>query len=55
MKVGVIGLGNMGLGMARSLVKAGHEVTVHNRTASKAVALVAEGAKFAPTVADACR
>jgi 3-hydroxyisobutyrate dehydrogenase-like beta-hydroxyacid dehydrogenase len=55
MKVGVIGLGNMGLGMARSLIKAGHEVTVHNRTASKAQALTAEGAHYAPTVADACR
>jgi 3-hydroxyisobutyrate dehydrogenase-like beta-hydroxyacid dehydrogenase len=55
MKVGVIGLGNMGLGMARGLIKAGHEVTVYNRTASKTEALVAEGARFAPTVADACR
>ena len=55
MKVGLIGLGNMGLGMARSLIKAGHEVTVHNRTASKAQPLIAEGAHYAPTVADACR
>jgi 3-hydroxyisobutyrate dehydrogenase-like beta-hydroxyacid dehydrogenase len=45
----------MGLGMARGLIKAGHEVTVYNRTASKTEALVAEGARFAPTVADACR
>ena len=32
MKVGFIGLGNMGAGMARSLIKAGHEVTVWNRS-----------------------
>lgn len=38
MDVGVIGLGRMGQGMARSLVRAGHRVRVWNRTAS-----VAEG------------
>ena len=36
MKVGLIGLGNMGSGMAANLLKAGHEVTVYNRTPSKA-------------------
>ena len=41
MKVGFIGLGNMGAGMAASLLKAGHEVAVYNRTAAKAEALVA--------------
>ena len=40
MKVGFIGLGNMGSGMAANLLKAGHEVTVYNRTPSKAQALV---------------
>ena len=35
MKVGFIGLGNMGSGMAANLLKAGHELTVYNRTASK--------------------
>ena len=54
MKVGLIGLGNMGSGMAASLLKGGHEVTVHNRTASKAQALVAQGARYAAQVADAC-
>jgi 3-hydroxyisobutyrate dehydrogenase-like beta-hydroxyacid dehydrogenase len=34
MKVGFIGLGNMGSGMAANLLKAGHEVTVYNRTPS---------------------
>lgn len=54
MKVGFIGLGNMGFAMAGSLLKAGHEVTVHNRTASKAQPLVDQGAKYARQIADAC-
>jgi 3-hydroxyisobutyrate dehydrogenase-like beta-hydroxyacid dehydrogenase len=45
-----IGLGPMGQAMVRALVKAGHEVTVWNRTPSKAEGL---GATVAPTVADA--
>jgi len=55
MQVGFIGLGRMGAGMAVSLLKAGHEVTVHNRTPAKAKALTAQGAKLALTVAEACR
>src|SRR5262245_5212361 len=55
MKVGFIGLGSMGTGMARSLLEAGHEVTVFNRTASRVQALVEHGALAAATVADACR
>lgn len=55
MKVGVIGLGNMGSGMAANLLKGGHEVTVYNRTPSKAQALTAQGARYAAEVADACR
>ncbi len=43
MKVGFIGLGNMGSGMAANLIKAGHEVTVYNRTPRKAQKLVEEG------------
>ena len=35
MRVGFIGLGNMGLPIAANLLKAGHEVTVFNRTSSK--------------------
>jgi 3-hydroxyisobutyrate dehydrogenase-like beta-hydroxyacid dehydrogenase len=54
MKVGLIGLGNMGLGMAASLLKGGHEVTVYNRTAGKAQALEAQGARVAVQVAEAC-
>ena len=36
MKIAFIGLGNMGSHMARNLLRAGHEVTVWNRTLSKA-------------------
>jgi len=55
MRVGFIGLGHMGAGMAANLLKAGHEVTVYNRTRAKAEALVRGGAKEARTIADACR
>src|ERR1700736_2896238 len=55
MKVGFIGLGHMGAGMAANLLKAGHDVTVYNRTSAKAQALVEQGAKPAASVAEACR
>lgn len=55
MRVGLIGLGHMGRGMALSLLKTGHEVTVYNRTRAKAEALAGDGAKVADEVADACR
>lgn len=54
MRIGVIGLGNMGSGMAANLVKAGHDVTVYNRSRPKVDALVAVGARPADSVADAC-
>src|SRR5258705_3649165 len=47
--VGFIGLGLMGRPMAANLLKAGYEVTVWNRTASRADELVAQGAKRAAT------
>jgi 3-hydroxyisobutyrate dehydrogenase-like beta-hydroxyacid dehydrogenase len=52
--VGFIGLGHMGTGMAANLLKAGHQVTVYNRTAAKAEVLIAQGAKLADSVAAAC-
>lgn len=55
MKVGFIGLGNMGSGMTTNLIKAGHEVTVYNRTSSKAEPLVKLGALYAARIADACQ
>jgi 3-hydroxyisobutyrate dehydrogenase-like beta-hydroxyacid dehydrogenase len=54
-KVGLIGLGHMGAGMAANLLKAGHEVTVYNRTPTKVEPLVAQGAKAGAGIADACR
>lgn len=55
MKVGFIGLGQMGSGMAARLLGAGHDVTVFNRTRAKTVPLVEKGASAAETPADACR
>jgi 3-hydroxyisobutyrate dehydrogenase-like beta-hydroxyacid dehydrogenase len=54
MKVGLIGLGNMGSGMAANLLKTGHDLTVYNRTPDKLKALVQQGAHSAAQVADAC-
>jgi 3-hydroxyisobutyrate dehydrogenase-like beta-hydroxyacid dehydrogenase len=55
MEIGFVGLGQMGSGMAANLLKAGHRVTVFNRTPAKAGPLVAKGAKAAASLADACR
>lgn len=54
MKIGFIGLGNMGAPMAGHLLKAGHEVIVYNRTAERAGPLVQQGARGAASVAEAC-
>ncbi len=54
MKVGFIGLGRMGAGMATSLLKADHEVTVYNRTRSKIDDLVKKGAVPASRISEAC-
>jgi 3-hydroxyisobutyrate dehydrogenase-like beta-hydroxyacid dehydrogenase len=43
----------MGLPIARNLLKAGHELTVYNRTRSKAVALASAGAKVADSLTEA--
>jgi 3-hydroxyisobutyrate dehydrogenase-like beta-hydroxyacid dehydrogenase len=55
MKIGFIGLGRMGSAMAANLLKAGHDVTVFNRSPGKLRPLVELGAHTARTVADACR
>lgn len=54
MDVGFIGLGHMGAGMAANILKAGHRVTVYNRTRAKAEPLIARGAKAVSKIADAC-
>lgn len=54
MKIGFIGLGNMGLGMAANLLTAGHQLIVYNRTQSKAQSLVARGARLAAQIPQAC-
>jgi len=55
-KVAFIGLGVMGAPMARHLARAGHDVTVYNRTPAKAQAWVAQhGGRSAATPAAAAR
>ena len=53
-KCAFLGLGVMGYPMAGHMAKAGHEVTVYNRTAAKADKWVTEfGGKMAPTPREA--
>lgn len=54
-KLAFLGLGMMGSGMASCLLRAGHEVTVWNRSPQKAESLVATGAKLALTPKEAAR
>ena len=51
--VSVLGTGMLGTVLTQALLRAGHRVTVWNRTAVKADALVASGATRAPTPAEA--
>lgn len=53
MKIGFIGLGRMGSGMAANLIKAGFDVTVFNRDAQKAESLVQKGAHLARSITEA--
>ena len=48
-RLAVLGAGNMGSGMIRSLLRAGHSVRVYNRTRARARPLEAEGAMLADT------
>ncbi|UXA12888.1 NAD(P)-dependent oxidoreductase [Mycobacterium sp. SMC-8] len=54
MRIGFVGLGNMGSAMAANLLAAGHEVLAYNRSPEKAAALAERGATPVPTVAAAC-
>ncbi|HEY9813589.1 MAG TPA: NAD(P)-binding domain-containing protein, partial [Candidatus Sericytochromatia bacterium] len=55
MKVGFIGLGNMGQPIASNLIKAGHELTVYNRTQSRAEELLSLGAQVADSPGQAAQ
>jgi 3-hydroxyisobutyrate dehydrogenase/glyoxylate/succinic semialdehyde reductase len=55
MNIAFIGLGIMGGGMAANLVRAGHVLSVWNRTVEKAAPLVALGAKVASSPVEAVR
>jgi 3-hydroxyisobutyrate dehydrogenase-like beta-hydroxyacid dehydrogenase len=51
MKLGFIGLGQLGAPIAENLVAAGHSLYVYNRTASKAAPLAAKGATVCESIA----
>ena len=53
MDIGFIGLGQMGRSMAANLLKAGHNLTVWNRSPERTAELRAKGAKVAATPAEA--
>lgn len=55
MKLGFIGLGTMGAGMAANLRKAGHDLVVHDMRKDAAKPLLDAGATWADTVADVGR
>jgi 3-hydroxyisobutyrate dehydrogenase-like beta-hydroxyacid dehydrogenase len=55
MKVTFIGIGKMGLPMAGNLIRAGHDVTVFNRTLSRCDPLRDDGATVATSAAEAVR
>jgi 3-hydroxyisobutyrate dehydrogenase-like beta-hydroxyacid dehydrogenase len=53
MRIAFLGLGKMGGAIARHLAKSGEELTVWNRTASRAESLRSDGAKVAKSAAEA--
>lgn len=55
MRLGFVGLGVMGAPMAGHWVRAGHDVTVWNRTAERAAPLQEQGAKVAADLAELAR
>lgn len=54
-RIAFVGLGNMGLGMATRLIETGHQLNVYNRTASRAEALVRQGAQLFDSPKNACQ
>lgn len=55
MNIGFIGTGRMGNPMAGHLIKAGHSLAVHDARQAATDNLVAQGARWAASPADACR
>ena len=51
MRVGFVGLGRMGSGMARRILDAGHELTVYDALAAATAPFGAAGAMVAPSLA----
>ena len=52
MRIAMVGLGRMGAGMVRRLIKGGHECVAYDNSAEAVKALVADGAKGAKTLAE---
>jgi 3-hydroxyisobutyrate dehydrogenase-like beta-hydroxyacid dehydrogenase len=55
MKIGFIGLGQMGSAIAENLIRAGHDLVLYNRSREKAEALAKGGAHVAGSIAEACQ
>jgi 3-hydroxyisobutyrate dehydrogenase len=55
MKIGFVGMGTMGAAMALNILKAGHEVTVYNRTREREEPVAAAGARRASSPMEAAR
>ena len=53
--LGFVGLGYMGSRIARRLMDAGYPLGVYNRTREKMEPLIAQGAKAAASISDACQ
>jgi 3-hydroxyisobutyrate dehydrogenase len=54
-KIGFIGLGSMGIGIASKLAESGYEITVYNRTRAKSEEVAKLGAGVADSPAEAAR
>jgi 6-phosphogluconate dehydrogenase len=54
MQVAIIGLGRMGMNMAKRLIRGGHEVVVYNRSPEKVEKMVGEGATGAFSLKEVC-
>ena len=54
-KIGFIGLGRMGRGMARRILGAGHDLVVYDVFPGKAAEFGTAGARVASSIADACK